>query len=199
MMRLHRGVKLGWALAILAVAHGDAFGASVLAGLAGVRPACVTSKSTAEFAGCSLRRPERGGRVLKLRGGGHVDFTSPRTEATVVAATKNPLSRTLTGGAVAVTAAPLVVLVAVWYIASVFAITTSKLAMQVTPVPFTLCLCQFLVATSVSRLVLALSPAAAAAPKPLQLEATSVWKVAASYTFGFMCVVNDLCDSLSSY
>jgi hypothetical protein len=62
--------------------------------------------------------------------------------------------------------------------------------MQVAPVPFTLCLCQFLVATSISRGVLALSPAPEAAPEPLQLEASSVWKVAACYTFGFMCGSN---------
>ena len=51
---------------------------------------------------------------------------------------------------------PVILLVAVWYGASCFAITTSKMAMQIAPAPFSLCLCQFLVAALISRVTMTL-------------------------------------------
>jgi len=192
-MLLNHGLKLSWALAILAGASANAAGVLALTSSVSQSPTCVPSKRTAIVSSFSPRCPEFARPALKLRGGGGEDLGSPRPTKDVTAASNSPQLQKLSGGAFVASAKPLVVLVAVWYISSVFAITTSKLSMQVAPVPFTLCLCQFLVATVISRGVIALSPAPEAAPKPLQLEASSVWKVAACYTFGFMCVSNDTC------
>ena len=194
-MPRNHGLKLSWALAILAGVSGNAARVSALASSTGQSPTCVPSKRTAVVSSWSPRCLEFARPALKLRGGGGggEDLGSPRPPKDPIAAAASATPRQvseLSGGALVASAKPLILLVAVWYISSVFAITTSKLSMQVAPVPFTLCLCQFLVATSISRGVLALSPAPEAAPEPLQLEASSVWKVAACYTFGFMCGSN---------
>ena len=88
---------------------------------------------------------------------------------------------------------PVLLLVAVWYGASCFAITTSKMAMQIFAAPFCLCLCQFLVAVLVSRVTMSLN---GDTPSPRGQESSVLWKIAASYTMGFM--LTNVAFSLSS-
>lgn len=111
-----------------------------------------------------------------------------RKATTAPGVASGPKAQTATkvkGGASAVAkgGAPLVVLVGVWYVASVVAISTSKLSMQIAKVPFTLCLFQFLTAAFISRVACGLQ---SSPPGALKEEFSSVGKVAASYTGGFM-------------
>jgi solute carrier family 35 protein E1 len=76
-----------------------------------------------------------------------------------------------------------VLLILVWYGASVFAIMTSKMVMQEAPLPFSLCMMQFLVATFVSGAAILLQ---GGWPKPIGPEFSTLGKTSLSYTLGFM-------------
>merc|ERR1719203_1811483 len=76
-----------------------------------------------------------------------------------------------------------VLLVVLWYVSSMFAITTSKLTMQAAKVPLVLCVVQFTTATVVSGTVLAVQGVSAGLPErkgKVVLGSTSL-----TYTLGF--------------
>mmetsp|Transcript_16014 Transcript_16014/g.50208 ORF Transcript_16014/g.50208 Transcript_16014/m.50208 type:complete len:298 (+) Transcript_16014:223-1116(+) len=73
-------------------------------------------------------------------------------------------------------------LVAVWYLSSCVAITTSKVCMQMARVPLVLCTTQFLTATAVTRCYLWL---ARSATRLRQAELGAVAMTAAAYSSGF--------------
>ena len=75
-------------------------------------------------------------------------------------------------------------LVVVWYGASVCAITTSKMSMQLAPLPFCLCFAQFTVATVASAL--GIFATTGKPPSSLGPAATTLARLSTSYTFGFM-------------
>jgi len=75
-----------------------------------------------------------------------------------------------------------VILVVLWYATSILAITTSKLSMQIAPVPFCLCLMQCLTATFISAVVRKFLGVA----RGVGEESPILWKTSVTYTLGFI-------------
>lgn len=75
-----------------------------------------------------------------------------------------------------------VILTALWYGTSILAITTSKLSMQIAPVPFCLCLLQCLTATFISAVVRKFLGVA----RGVGDESPILWKTSITYTLGFI-------------
>eukprot|EP00746_Dinoflagellata_sp_MGD_P168074 gnl/MRDRNA2_/MRDRNA2_99222_c0_seq1.p1 gnl/MRDRNA2_/MRDRNA2_99222_c0~~gnl/MRDRNA2_/MRDRNA2_99222_c0_seq1.p1 ORF type:complete len:338 (+),score=41.52 gnl/MRDRNA2_/MRDRNA2_99222_c0_seq1:120-1133(+) len=69
-----------------------------------------------------------------------------------------------------------------WYGTAILAITTSKLSMQMAPIPFCLCLMQCLTATFISGVVRLFTEV----PRGIGEESSILWKTSVTYTFGFI-------------
>lgn len=77
----------------------------------------------------------------------------------------------------------LIMLVTVWYLTAVIAITTSKEVMNRAKFPFLLCTIQFLFATLIAYFFLYLTKAA----KPIPPSITSIlYQISFTYTLGFV-------------
>merc|ERR1712194_425195 len=76
-----------------------------------------------------------------------------------------------------------VLLIVLWYVSSMFAITTSKLTMQAAKVPLVLCVVQFTTATVVSGMVLAVQGLSAGLPD--RKGKVVLGSTALTYTLGF--------------
>lgn len=72
--------------------------------------------------------------------------------------------------------------VILWYGSAILAITTSKLSMQMAPIPFCLCLTQCLSATFISGVVRQFTEA----PRGVGAERFILWKTSITYTLGFI-------------
>lgn len=79
----------------------------------------------------------------------------------------------------------LIALVLVWYCGAVITITTTKVIMNATKLPFLLCTVQFVFASVLANLYIRLTKPGVANPLPSGISSI-VFQISVSYTFGFI-------------